>query len=300
MQSTFLQLRRCRRIPVQENKVLLKSADKSLALAADNIHNLLDSLLPLLNGTSTEKEVLAALVPELKEDAAEVLRLLGKEGFLETGAEPAKQLAQSLIILISTGRLGETMSRHLRQSGAEQVEEIDAESAAGGHLPDSLQQAAMVVVCTDLPRPDLCEAVNKAALTLKLPWLLVQADGRDGWVGPLFIPGETGCYDCLRQRLLSCSVSPEIDQAIHAAALRQPFTESLELLPPFLDLLAAMAALEAIRHLSAVSPPLTYKTQILLDCISGISRRDVLHRIPRCPSCSTSSEQVSPIQPFSG
>jgi bacteriocin biosynthesis cyclodehydratase domain-containing protein len=297
MQNNLLRLRRCRRTPVQADKVLLASADTSLVLTADNIHTLLDSLLPLLHGACTEADVLAALPPDMKEDAADVLRLFAKEGFFESDAAAARQLAQCRIALIGAGRLAEKISRHLRDSGAEQVEELGEE---GGTLPDRLRQADMAVLAADLPRPDLCEAVNKAALTLKLPWLLAQADGRDGWVGPLFIPGETGCHACLTQRLLSCSVSPAADRAIHAAALRQPFTEHLELLPPFLDLLAAMAALEVIRHLSALSPPLTYRAQLLIDCISGVSRRDVLHRIPRCPACSTSSGQVSPVQPFAG
>jgi bacteriocin biosynthesis cyclodehydratase domain-containing protein len=300
MESHLLQLRRCRRIPVHDNKALLKAADTSLALAADNIHNLLDSLLPLLDGSLTKEQTLAALPLELKEDAADVLQLLAKEGFLDNETEPVQQLAQHRLVVISTGRLGEKLARNLRDSGAEQLNLLSAESAADSRLLDSLPSADLAVLATDLPRPDLCEAVNKAALTLKLPWLLVQADGRDGWVGPLFIPGETGCYTCLRQRLLSCSLHPDTDKAIHTAALRQPFTESLELLPPFLDLLAATAALEIIRHLSALSPPLTYRAQLLIDCISGVSRRDVLHRLPRCPSCSEIGAKVSPIQPFAG
>jgi ribosomal protein S12 methylthiotransferase accessory factor len=303
MQNNFLQLRRCRRIPVQETKTVLKTTDKSLALSAENIEKLLDKLLPLLDGGRTRDQVLQSLPAELRQGAEELLRLFAKEDFFETAAEPDKQLGQQRIVLISTGRLGERLARHLRDSGAKQVEELSAADAAGETLEtlcDKLSQADMAAVCTDLPCPDICELVNKAALTVKLPWLLAQADGRDGWVGPLFIPYETGCYNCLLQRLLSCSFHPETDKAIHAAALRQPFTERLELLPPFTDLLAATAALEIIRHLTALSPPLTYKAQILIDCISGISRRDVLHRLPRCPACSHIGEQVSCIQPFAG
>lgn len=303
MQSNFLQLRRCRRIPVQDKKTLLKTADKSLVLAAENIEKLLDKLLPLLNGRHAREEILSALPAELRQGAEELLLLFAKEDFFETESDPDKQLGQRRIVLISTGRLGERLAQNLRDSGAKQVEELSAADAAGESLEalsDRFGQMDMAAVCTDLPRPDLCDAVNKAALTVTLPWLLLQADGRDGWVGPLFIPSETGCYNCLVQRLLSCSPHADTDKAVQAAALRQPFIESLDLLPPFADLLAATAALEIIRHLTALSPPLTYKAQILIDCISGISRRDVLHRLPRCPACSEIGEQVSCIQAFAG
>lgn len=298
MQENVLKVCRCRQIPVQENKVLLKAADKSLSLAADGIHHLLDCLLPLLDGSRSEEQVLTAVPVDLQEGAKELLQLFAKEGFFD--AEPTKKLTECRIVLIGSGRLEQKIAQCLRESGAARLEEVSADNPDSWPILERLRAADMAVVCTDAPRPDVCELVNKAALTVNLPWLLVQADGRDGWVGPLFIPKETGCYACLTKRLLSCSFHAETDKAVHAAALRQPFTESLELLPPFIELLAATAALEVIRHLTELSPPLTYKAQLLLDCISGIARRDVLHRIPRCPACSATGEQVSCIQPFSG
>lgn len=298
MQENVLKVCRCRQIPVQENKVLLKSADKSLSLAADGIQRLLDCLLPLLDGSRAEAQVLAAVPADLQEGAKELLQLFAKEGFLD--AEPTKKLAECRIVLIGSGRLERKIAQCLRDSGAAWLEEVSEDSPDSWPLLQQLRSADMAVVCADAPRPDVCELVNKAALTVRLPWLLVQADGRDGWVGPLFVPGETGCHACLTKRLLSCSFHAETDKAVHAAALRKPCTESLELLPPFTDLLAATAALEIIRHLTELSPPLTYKAQLLLDCVSGITRRDPLHRVPRCPACSAAGEQISAIQPFSG
>jgi len=300
MQENVLQLCRCRQIPVQADKILLKSASKSLALTAENIGEVLACLLPLLDGSRTEAEVLAAVPVAQQEETKDILQLLAQEGFLSTASETAKQLATCRIILLGAGRLAKKIAQCLRDAGAIQIKEISGSEPDSWPLLEQLRHADIAVVCTDLPRPDICELVNKAALTCNLPWLLVQMDGRDGWLGPLFIPQETGCYTCLMQRLLSCSFHAETDKAVHAAALRTPFTETLELLPPFADLLAATAALELIRHLTELSPPLTYKAQLLLDGITGISRRDVLHRIPRCPDCSETAEKISSLQPFSG
>ena len=101
-------------------------------------------------------------------------------------------------------------------------------------------------------------------------------------------------------RIFSNSFHPEIDRAMHRQALVDPEQDFLGFLPPFQDLIAATASLEIIRHLTGISVPLTYKAQILTDGISGISRRDMLHRIPRCPDCSAIGEQVSCIQAFAG
>jgi ribosomal protein S12 methylthiotransferase accessory factor len=301
MQENVLKLCRCRQIPVQENKILLKSVDKSLSLAAENIGKIVGCLLPTLNGTCTREEILSQMPAEFKEGAAELLQLFEKEGFLSSEeAATRATLAQRRIVLAGYGRLSSKIAANLRDSGMEHITEIDSSQADTWPLLQQLRKADMAVVCTDMPRPDLCDLINKAALTANLPWLLVQADGRDGWLGPLFIPQETGCYTCLTKRLLADSFHPETDKAVLACAMKEPFKESLEFLPPFIDMLAAMAALEIIRHLTALSPPLTYKAQIIIDCVTGISRRDVLHRLPRCPSCSAAGEQISAIQPFSG
>ncbi len=64
---------------------------------------------------------------------------------------------------------------------------------------------ALNVVLTDsYLRGDLADC-NAAALRRGRPWLLVKPLGRQIWIGPLFRPGETGCWECLAQRLRSNS-----------------------------------------------------------------------------------------------
>jgi oxazoline/thiazoline synthase len=57
------------------------------------------------------------------------------------------------------------------------------------------------VVLTDSYLRGELEACNAAALRGGRPWLLVKPSGRQVWVGPLFRPGQTGCWECLAQRL---------------------------------------------------------------------------------------------------
>ncbi|HEV3021173.1 MAG TPA: TOMM precursor leader peptide-binding protein, partial [Pirellulales bacterium] len=45
--------------------------------------------------------------------------------------------------------------------------------------------------------------LNDAALASGKPWLLVKPWGSQFWLGPLFRPGTTGCWQCLADRLRS-------------------------------------------------------------------------------------------------
>ena len=45
--------------------------------------------------------------------------------------------------------------------------------------------------------------LNAERLTARRPWLLVKPLGTTLWIGPVFRPGTTGCWECLAQRYLS-------------------------------------------------------------------------------------------------
>jgi ribosomal protein S12 methylthiotransferase accessory factor len=60
----------------------------------------------------------------------------------------------------------------------------------------------LVVVAGTCLHPGLAQ-VNDQALATGRPWLLVKPGGPEVWLGPLFRPGETGCWNCLAERLRS-------------------------------------------------------------------------------------------------
>lgn len=60
----------------------------------------------------------------------------------------------------------------------------------------------LVVFADDYLDPRLSE-INKDALSKKKPWLLIKPVGKILWIGPLFTPFNTGCLDCLTQRIKS-------------------------------------------------------------------------------------------------
>ncbi len=57
-----------------------------------------------------------------------------------------------------------------------------------------------VVLTDDYLNPELAE-FNQQALKVQSPWMLVKPLGSILWIGPLFDPKKTGCWDCLAKRL---------------------------------------------------------------------------------------------------
>jgi ribosomal protein S12 methylthiotransferase accessory factor len=62
-------------------------------------------------------------------------------------------------------------------------------------------EPALSVVATDSYLRGELRAFNKESLQLGRTWLLVKPVGRWVWLGPLFVPGKTGCLACLTARL---------------------------------------------------------------------------------------------------
>jgi bacteriocin biosynthesis cyclodehydratase domain-containing protein len=57
-----------------------------------------------------------------------------------------------------------------------------------------------VVITDDYLRPELA-TWNTDALKSGKAWLLVKPVGMEPWIGPMILPGQTACWDCLAQRL---------------------------------------------------------------------------------------------------
>ncbi|MBI2910690.1 MAG: TOMM precursor leader peptide-binding protein, partial [Chloroflexi bacterium] len=71
--------------------------------------------------------------------------------------------------------------------------------ALQGGKPGASPADLVVALTDDYLREGLSE-INKRALAGGWPWLLVKPVGTVLWVGPLFRPGETACWECLAHR----------------------------------------------------------------------------------------------------
>jgi ribosomal protein S12 methylthiotransferase accessory factor len=99
-------------------------------------------------------------------------------------AEVARRLAGTTVAVEAVGVQAEPLRALLAGLGLRSGDDADLR----------------VVVSDHYLRREL-EARNAEALQSGKPWLLVRAAGSEVWVGPLFVPGKTGCWECLAQRI---------------------------------------------------------------------------------------------------
>lgn len=148
-------------------------------------------------------------------------------------------------------------------------------------------QANLTVVLTDdYLYPDLAE-FNSQAIQTGHPWLLVKPVGTVIWLGPLFEPPQSACWQCLAQRLQD---NRPIESFIQRANSSATSSVSISSAPQgFLASTAqtalSMAATEVFKWIVSGSNHRLSNTLITYDTLTLHSRDHHLVKRPQCPKC---------------
>lgn len=203
----------------------------------------------------------------------------------EGGAKYQSRLHTSRVGVVGDGFLARSLMRQLASSGIGDIVHLSHDPAsvpaesnghngtAGSDGPspsvlkldrDSVwaddeaeQLPALFIVAQDAEDPQLLDSMDRLSKRRNVPWMLVRAlESHIGWVGPLFIPDETACYQSLESRIRSnLSYFPEYEAfSRHLRETRSPGV-SCGALHAFSDLLSAVAAVETIKFLCKLSVP---------------------------------------------
>lgn len=141
--------------------------------------------------------------------------------------------------------------------------------------------ALSVVLTSDYLLPEL-EAINRAHLEAKTAWMLVKPVGLELWIGPIFKPGDTGCWKCLAQRL---SMNRQVETFMRAqSGSDQPMMVSRASIPATLELAASLAATELERFALTSASPVVGQL-LSFDTLTRASRTHVLVKRPQCSAC---------------
>jgi oxazoline/thiazoline synthase len=247
-----------------------------------------EKIVPLIDGQRSRDEIVDALAGQV--DAARVYYVLNgmeAKGYLTeatpgipagvaafwhgAGIEPAAALAALRDRRVAVRTIG----------GVNSAAMLSALAATQVKLGTQEQADLWLVLTDDYLRADLA-AINAAALQASRPWLLVRVTGRELWLGPLFQPGETGCWVCMRQRL-------ERNRAVHRFIAEKkklptpPFT-ALGALPATQAAACQMAAVAAAQFLAGAASGFAGKA-LSLDWATLTSQTHALVRQPHCPAC---------------
>ncbi|AYG64421.1 TOMM precursor leader peptide-binding protein [Rhizobium jaguaris] len=231
-------------------------------------------------------------------------------------AIPLDRLRQSRIVVVGGGQLTAAATWELMGSGIGDVSVIPLSDVAGALaracngwevvprvLPlmafddpgfgEELRQSDLVVMCADQPLSRLREfpQLNALCLELEKPWLCVALDGDRIDLGPLFVPGDTGCFRCLELREES-HLPHRAEYFAFKRNIAAPWmVVNADSPPPALRMAAAMVSLEAVRILSRQSFPSTFQTLVELELSTYNLQTHTLVRVPFCDACGPQNRQ---------
>jgi ribosomal protein S12 methylthiotransferase accessory factor len=255
-------------------------------------------LAPYLDGRHTIDELVDRLENEVA--APEVfyaLMQLESRGFLceaEEGVAPEVAAYWSSLGLdprTTRSRLEATGVRVAAFGGAP-AEPFAAALAALGCQPRADGEFGVVLV-DDYLQPEL-DAYNREALEQGRPWLLVKPVGLVLWLGPLFRPGQTGCWACLAQRLRGNRPVEAFLQRFRGA--NTPLAVARAALPSSVQAGLGLAASETARAIALSAGqggPLDGKL-VTVDLASLQTQSHWLTRRPQCPRCGQPARNDRP------
>ncbi|NIM48279.1 MAG: TOMM precursor leader peptide-binding protein [Gemmatimonadales bacterium] len=144
----------------------------------------------------------------------------------------------------------------------------------------------LVVVTDDYLRPEL-ETLNREALEAVHPWMLVKPGGMIPWVGPIFVPGRTGCWCCLAQRLRA---NRQMERYIlDRRESAEPLITARAWLPASVELGLNLAATEIVKWILTAQPGNLEGSMVTLDLLTNETRLHTLTKRPQCRRCGDRS-----------
>ena len=207
----------CFHIEAAEAESIFFLSEKDSFLLNENLYKL---LTPLIDGHRSDDEIVEAILPQLLPEDASVkdefyartkvysaLMQMEKSGLI---VENNDQLPSNLEIFCDHLNIEPQLAYRRLQTTKVAVKTFGAISTSqleeftsilkSVHIQIS-SEADMELVLTDDYLTQGLDVYNQQALEHKRPWMAIKPVGTTVWIGPIFYPGKTACWECLAQRL---------------------------------------------------------------------------------------------------
>ena len=294
------------RITREDGRLLLEYAQSVVVLEGAAVDRLLPALLPLLDGTRDVPTIVAELGRDLEPAVRNAVGVLAAHGVLTDGppddgrdgrvavaalaaasvrgrspADVRDALSTRCVTVRGASPLAEAVAELLRASAVEHVVREALEAPLQGDL---------VVAAPSPGERSVLADVNAAALAAGVPWLqVIESDGRFSAVGPLYLPGETCCWQCFQLRRRANVGYPDEFDAIEATAA--PRRSS-----PAVDASAAAVAAWAAQRWVVDDDPFLAGSFSAVEVGAELSlRRHHVYAVPRCSACSAAAQSSPPL-----
>lgn len=130
-----------------------------------------------------------------------------------------------------------------------------------GEVAQAVDGMDFVVASADWPAHDIERWVNAACFEAGVPFISMSHSPPVARVGPLYVPGETGCFEC--QETTYRETFPLYDELVER---RRGRASEAATLGPVCAFVGGQVALETIHQLTGICPPATWARATSTTC----------------------------------
>jgi bacteriocin biosynthesis cyclodehydratase domain-containing protein len=178
----------------------------------------------------------------------------------------------------------EAAQRGLEEDGVKDALIMDGGLGDEPSLRALFAGADFVIVALETFTPSILHAANAIALELRKPWMSVYADGSEAFVGPIYVPGETPCYN-EREIQHEATIGLRDDYQLYKEhSTPAELAARHFIIPPYLGIMGGFTTTALLGFL------LNEGSFAVAQCVRvdferlSIDYENVL-KLPRCPAC---------------
>jgi bacteriocin biosynthesis cyclodehydratase domain-containing protein len=144
-----------------------------------------------------------------------------------------------------------------------------------------VEGADFVVEAADWPPYRLSRWINSACAAAGVPHVGASQFPPLVRVGPTFVPGTRGCFDCLEES--ARARDPLFDEL---AAWRERAEGFAPTFAPACSLIGGVLSSDVIHHITGLAEPATLGASLVIDIRTLEQRRVAVEPMPGCPVCA--------------
>lgn len=163
---------------------------------------------------------------------------------------------------------------------AARMETIAERLGSEAEIAAAIEGYDFLVDAADWPAHDVERWANSACFAAGIPYITMSHFPPVARVGPLYVPGETGCFAC--QETAYRREYPMFDIAVEQ---RRAQPSPAATLGPACGLIGSQVGMEVMHHLTGLAPPSTLGVAHIYDLRTMEVQREPVVPEPGCPVC---------------
>ncbi len=158
-------------------------------------------------------------------------------------------------------------------------------------IADFIAGADVVIDAADWPAHEIERWCNSACFEAGIPYITMSHFPPIARVGPLYVPGKTGCFSC--QEIAYRREYPLFDVAIEQ---RRAKVSPAATLGPACGLIGGQVGLDIMHLLTGLADPSTLGVAHIIDLRTMEAEREPVVPEPSCPVCGHLGHEVEPVK----